>query len=57
VVKTSDEDVVIKYLWNDGLKADGDAELYPVDVAEGIQFIGIHTGGRKEINLSYHVWK
>lgn len=56
-VKTTDEEVVIKYHWVDGLRAEGGVAIYPVEVAEGIRFIGIRTGGAEEIELRYRLWR
>ena len=57
-VKTSDtdEEMVIRYNWHDGLRAEPGVELFPVEVDEGVQFIGIRPRGVSEFKIQYGRW-
>jgi hypothetical protein len=55
-VEDPGEPVVLRYHWADALQADAPVELYPVDVAEGIQFIGAHPRGTASFTIRYRRW-
>ena len=46
-------EVVLKYRWDDRLAADPPVRLHPVEVAEGIMFIGIDPGGAKKCVIRF----
>jgi hypothetical protein len=46
-------EVVLRYNWVEGLRAEPPAEIFARDVGDGIRFIGLRPGGRREIALRY----
>jgi hypothetical protein len=47
---------VIRYNWEDRLRADGPAETFPFEAAPGVRLIGIRPNGRREVVLSMTGW-
>ncbi len=47
------EETVIRYNWNDRLKADAPAELFPYDTGLGAIFIGIRPNGARHVHIRY----
>ena len=52
-ITSQDQDVVLRYHWEDGLKSTGNAELFKQSVGDGIDFIGIRPHGESEVTISY----
>jgi hypothetical protein len=46
-------EVVLKYRWEEGLSAGGGVELYPVDVGEGVRFIGARFAAPRTVTIRY----
>jgi hypothetical protein len=44
---------VIKYNWVDGMHADAPATVYPVQLENGVQFVGIKPGGARDVVIRY----
>jgi hypothetical protein len=55
-VDNPEADAVIRYNWEDGLKAEPPAETYPVDAGDGIRFVGILPCGQKDIVIRFTPW-
>lgn len=45
------EEIVLRFLWNDDLRADPPVKLVPVEVAPGVTFIGVRPGGATSFSL------
>lgn len=52
-VTSADNRAVLRYVWSPLLTVDGGAEIYPVEVADGITFIGIKTADDKPVTIRY----
>ena len=50
---TAGDEVVLRYHWDEGLQASGNAELFPYEVAEGIAFIGLRPNGESQVTIRY----
>ncbi len=48
-------EAVIKYNWIEGLASD-DAEIYPVDMGDGVRFIGIRPRGTRGVKIIFRRW-
>ena len=46
-------DVVLRYNWVPGLSVLGPAELYPVEMAEDITFIGVRPNGVQDLRITF----
>lgn len=46
-------EVVLKYCWNDRLSVEPPVRIYPVDVADGIRFIGLEPNGAKDCVIRF----
>lgn len=49
----SDNEAVLRYAWSPLLTVDGNAKIYPVEVAEGVLFIGIKTENSNPVTIRY----
>ena len=45
------DEVVIRYNWDDRLRAPSPAEIFPVDIENGIRFIGIRPNGARRVAI------
>lgn len=52
-VEDSSQEAVIKYHWADGLSVQAPAEIFPVQVRDGIRFIGIRAGGEDRVQIRF----
>ena len=52
-VTGSEDEIVLKYNWSDGLDADKGVELFPYDAGDGVTLIGARTNGTKNFSIRY----
>jgi len=53
-METPLDTVVLRYHWADGLRAQAPVEIFPVDVGNGIRFIGVKPHGQREFDIRFH---
>lgn len=56
LAENEQEEIVIKYNWQDGLEARKPAEIFPFDTGTSIKLIGIRPNGEKDIVIRYKNW-
>lgn len=49
-------EATLRYNWDDRLRADGGAELFPVDAAHGVRLIGLRPNGRRTVVIRLPGW-
>ena len=47
------DQVVIRYNWTEGLKSSAPVEIFPFDMGDGVQFIGIRPKRVKDFELKF----
>jgi hypothetical protein len=55
-VDNPNADSVIRYNWQEGLKAAPPAHVYPFEAGDGIRFVGMLPGGRKDVVIRFTPW-
>jgi hypothetical protein len=49
-------EVVLKYNWEEGLSTGGKAEIFPVEMSDGVTFIGARPVGKEGFTIRYDKW-
>lgn len=47
------DEIILRYRWADGMKADAPAEIFPADMGDGIRFIGLRPRGAAACSIRY----